>query len=220
MAVRTCKVCGEHNIESLSTCAICGSSLEECELVGISGPEKIGYSNIGKVNYGSENYRNSYYENPVLVKDEVRSYDIYASAGFGIRFAATIIDSIVFSLIEFVIIFIWISINRISGNIDEINKMLSEPSSALLSTLLWWFSFALFECSSLQATIGKLAVGIKVTDDRYKRISFLRATGRYFGKFLSSIILCIGYIMAAFTHNNQALHDIIAGTYVVHKRPY
>jgi uncharacterized RDD family membrane protein YckC len=46
------------------------------------------------------------------------------------------------------------------------------------------------------------------------KISFGRATGRYFGKLLSAFILLIGYIMAGFTEKKQALHDIIAGTLV------
>jgi uncharacterized RDD family membrane protein YckC len=50
-----------------------------------------------------------------------------------------------------------------------------------------------------------------VTDLEGNRITFGRATGRYFGKYLSSLILLIGFIMAAFTEKKQALHDIMAG---------
>ncbi len=67
----------------------------------------------------------------------------------------------------------------------------------------------------MQATPGKKVVGVRVTDERGARIGFGRATGRYFAKILSSLILCIGYIMVAFTRRRQGLHDLMAGTLVV-----
>jgi uncharacterized RDD family membrane protein YckC len=78
-----------------------------------------------------------------------------------------------------------------------------------------WLYYALLESSFKQATLGKMALGLKVTDMEGKRISFGQATGRYFAKILSGLILCIGYLMAAFTEKKQALHDIIVGTLVV-----
>jgi uncharacterized RDD family membrane protein YckC len=73
------------------------------------------------------------------------------------------------------------------------------------------------ESSSKQATLGKLALGIVVTDLNGNRISFGRATGRYFGKIVSGMIFAIGYIMAGFTEKKQALHDMIASCLVVLK---
>jgi uncharacterized RDD family membrane protein YckC len=80
-----------------------------------------------------------------------------------------------------------------------------------------WLYFALMESSSKQGTLGKMALSIMVTDVNGNRITFGRATGRYFGKFLSGLILYIGYIMVAFTEKKQGLHDMIAGTLVVNK---
>lgn len=80
-----------------------------------------------------------------------------------------------------------------------------------------WLYFALMESSGQQGTIGKMALGIKVTDMNGNRIGFGRATGRYFGKIISSLTLTIGYIMAGFTQQKQALHDIIAGCLVINK---
>jgi uncharacterized RDD family membrane protein YckC len=73
------------------------------------------------------------------------------------------------------------------------------------------------ESSSSQATIGKMLMGIKVTDMDGKRITFGRASGRFFGKVLSKLILYIGFIMAAFTEKKQGLHDILAETLVLNK---
>ncbi|MBI4809901.1 MAG: RDD family protein, partial [Ignavibacteriales bacterium] len=80
-----------------------------------------------------------------------------------------------------------------------------------------WLYFALME-SMKGATLGKMALGIIVTDMKGNRISFGRATGRYYGKIISSLTLSIGYIMAGFTQQKQALHDIIAGCLVINKQ--
>jgi uncharacterized RDD family membrane protein YckC len=77
-----------------------------------------------------------------------------------------------------------------------------------------WLYFSLMESSQYQATLGKRALGIVVTDLNGDRISFGKATGRYFGKSISSI-LYIGFIMAAFSDKRQGLHDIMAGTLVL-----
>lgn len=77
-----------------------------------------------------------------------------------------------------------------------------------------WLYFALLESSSMQGTLGKKALGMIVTDLDGNRIGFGRATGRYFAKFLSAIILLIGFVMVAFTQRKQGLHDIIASTLV------
>ena len=84
--------------------------------------------------------------------------------------------------------------------------------------MMIWLYHASFESSKYQATPGKMALGIVVTDYQGERISFGKATGRYFAKIVSTIILLIGYIMAAFTEQKQALHDILAGTLVIKGR--
>ncbi len=83
------------------------------------------------------------------------------------------------------------------------------------SVLINWLYYALMESSRQQATLGKMAMNIKVTDIDGKRISFGRATGRHFAKFISDIIINIGYIFAAFTDKKQALHDLITDCLVI-----
>lgn len=85
---------------------------------------------------------------------------------------------------------------------------------ALLLVMNWLY-FALQESSAAQATLGKRALGIKVTDDYGRRIGFGRASGRFFGKILSSLIFNIGFMLAGWTARKQALHDMIAGSLVV-----
>jgi uncharacterized RDD family membrane protein YckC len=80
-----------------------------------------------------------------------------------------------------------------------------------------WLYSALFESSSWQATPGKRALGLYVTDMAGQRISFGRASGRFFAKMISGLTMMIGYLMAGFTERKQALHDLIAGTLVLRK---
>ncbi len=89
---------------------------------------------------------------------------------------------------------------------------------SLITTVVGWLYFAICESSAWQATVGKLALGIRVTDLQGRRIGFLRALGRYGAKFISAMILCIGFIMVAFTRRKQGLHDLIAGTLVLNGR--
>ena len=87
-----------------------------------------------------------------------------------------------------------------------------------LTSLLAWLYFAVCESSSWQATIGKLAMGIRVTDLQGQRISFPRALGRYAAKLLSTLLLLIGFLMVAWTHRKQGLHDMLANTLVLNGR--
>ncbi len=77
-----------------------------------------------------------------------------------------------------------------------------------------WLYEAFMLSSPYQATLGKMIFGMKVTDLGGNRISFARATGRHFAKWLSGMILFIGFIMVGFTERKQGLHDMLAGTLV------
>jgi len=54
-----------------------------------------------------------------------------------------------------------------------------------------------------------------VVDIEGNRITFMRATGRYFSRIISAIILFFGYLMIAFTDKKQALHDKMTNCIVV-----
>ena len=87
----------------------------------------------------------------------------------------------------------------------------------IFTIVSWWIYYVVMESSSTQGTLGKMALGIKVTDLKGSRISFGRASGRHFGKFISALILSIGFIMVAFTQKKQGLHDKMASCLVVNK---
>lgn len=143
-------------------------------------------------------------------------------AGFWLRVVAYIIDSMILWLPTSVLPFLFIS----PGPGLETDTGLQQPppffiglffGSMLMYVIIYWLYFALMESSAKQATVGKMALKLKVTDMDGNRIGFGQATGRFFGKFVSSIILGIGYLMAGFTEKKQALHDIIADTLVIKK---
>lgn len=80
--------------------------------------------------------------------------------------------------------------------------------------IVWWLYSALMESSRWQATLGKRALGLKVTDVNGVRLFFGRASARFFSKFLSTSTLGIGFLMVAWTKNKQCLHDIVSGSLV------
>ena len=91
----------------------------------------------------------------------------------------------------------------------------SDYFDKILLVVIFWLYFSLMESSKIQGTLGKLILRIKVTDLNGERIEFGKATGRHFSRILSGFVLGIGFLMAAFTKQKQALHDILAGSLVV-----
>jgi uncharacterized RDD family membrane protein YckC len=136
-------------------------------------------------------------------------------AGFWIRVVAYIIDGFILSTIMILIGTIW-SLGSDGDTIDVITTVAQSSMVVFISFFLNWFYYAILESSEYQATLGKKLLGLQVTDEFGRRMSFGRATGRYFSKFISSLILGIGYIMAAFTDRKQALHDKLASTLVIY----
>ena len=129
-------------------------------------------------------------------------------AGFWKRFAAYVIDNLVLYVPQ--------TILRLAL-VDDFDDDVGFGMYFIVSMLIYWIYTAAFESSSKQATPGKIALGIKVTDLNGRRIGFGKATGRNFGFILSTVILGIGLIMIAFTEKKQGLHDKMAGCLVVNK---
>lgn len=153
-------------------------------------------------------------------------------AGFWMRFVAVIIDGIILSILQnllIVPILAGIGFSALGAGIDP--SMFTEEDflaalPALMGTIgtmvlvsgtisILYYSF--MESSKTQATLGKMALGLKVTDENGQNLSFVKCVIRQLGKYVSSIILMIGYIMAGLTEKKQALHDMMAGALVVKK---
>jgi len=151
-------------------------------------------------------------------------------AGFWSRLAAYFLDTTIIAF--FMAVSIWFVKEQLNGyltvNPDAFKAFqVDSGTSDSLATLEYatkfsyyygaifgfifnWVYFAGFESSHMGATPGKWVLGIYVTDMEGKRVSFGRASGRYFGKIISGLILGIGYMMAGFTEKFQALHDMMA----------
>jgi uncharacterized RDD family membrane protein YckC len=99
----------------------------------------------------------------------------------------------------------------------EPELMAADIAWMLINILVAWLYWAGMHSSRYQATVGKMAVGLRVVDYHGERITFMRATGRYLAEILSGLLFGIGYLMVAFTRRRQALHDLIAETFVVRK---
>ncbi|MBX3687791.1 RDD family protein [Dokdonella sp.] len=141
-------------------------------------------------------------------------------AGFWRRCAALGIDGLLIGLVLAGIQVMLLSGTLVhalqGGRVEDLASLIG--TVMLIASLAFvgqWLYFALFECSSWQATPGKRALGLKVVDDNGHRIGFGRASGRHFAKILSGMIFNIGYLMAGLTARKQALHDYVASTLVV-----
>jgi uncharacterized RDD family membrane protein YckC len=162
-------------------------------------------------------------ENAATISDQAAAgeppRDVGRYAGFWLRAVALLIDGLITGVASFILSFvIGFAIgfsNAAAGGDPAVAQFVSGLIGQAISFLRAWLYFALMKSSSLQATLGKKAMGLKVVDTNGERISFGRATGRYFAKILSFLILLIGYFMAGWTKRKQALHDMVAGTLVV-----
>ena len=120
-------------------------------------------------------------------------------AGFWIRVLASIIDSVILIVPSAVV----------SANYGK-------GLGAFMQYVLMW-AYAIYMLNTRQATLGKMAVGIKVISANGNNQTLEKlALREIIGKFLNMITLGIGYLMVAFTAKKQGLHDMIADTVVVY----
>jgi uncharacterized RDD family membrane protein YckC len=156
-------------------------------------------------------------------------------AGFWLRFVAHLIDGLIVGAGVFVLVIPLVFLTGLAATLESLphrmEGMEGQPSPAVIgaifslvfmfvavSVLLQWLYYAYLESGEKQATWGKQALGLYVTDGAANRVSFGRASGRFFAKMISGMIpLGIGYIMAGFTERKQALHDMIAGCLVLRR---
>src|SRR3954466_2764103 len=127
-------------------------------------------------------------------------------AGFWLRVVAAIIDGVLLGVVNSVIgAFFGGGIGAIATQIKPGEEVSSATIAALVGALgtmilitvaIQFVYHAYLESSEKQATVGKMVVGLKVTDLNGQRISFGKASARFFSKILSGLILYIGFMMA------------------------
>lgn len=199
-----CTNCGAHNPDAAKYCQQCGSALPG------AAPE---------------------FPSPAPAPESAPvSAPPVHYAGFWRRFLAHVIDRLILAVINALLVLLFFlnvlrSIVELCVNSCELN-LIAVPATvvslvmslvwlAILVQVIYLLYCAGFESSRSQATPGKMALGIIVTDGQYRRITFARALGRNLGKIISGMILMIGFIMAGLTARKQALHDMLADCVVI-----
>lgn len=141
------------------------------------------------------------------ILDDNLSTQQFRYAGFWVRVGAYIIDAIILGIAQGII-------GSMFVRTPEDMSIMTISTSTILGVLY----FCLMESSEKQATVGKIALNLKVGGLNGERITFMNALGRYFAKILSALIIFIGYIMVAFDDKKQGLHDKLASTIVFHTK--
>ncbi|NDC40487.1 MAG: RDD family protein [Chitinophagia bacterium] len=127
-------------------------------------------------------------------------------AGFWLRFGASFLDGLIIGIPASIVNL---------GLTAALHKPAGDIVGFMFSTIIGWIYFATMESGAGQATVGKRALKIKVTDLKGGRLTFGAATARHFSKWLSVLILFIGYLMMLWNDKHQTLHDRIAGAVVI-----
>ena len=141
-------------------------------------------------------------------------------AGFWLRLLAYILDSLLLGFLLGVFVKPILQNNHVGTSAQDLWRFYNSGTRQAMAFMLLiqlanWLYFAAFESSKWQATPGKKLLTLKVTDLVGQRISFARASGRYFGKLISVLSLLIGFAMAGISEKKQALHDKMADCLVV-----
>ena len=150
-----------------------------------------------------------YKEEDMPVVEEMRY------AGFWIRFGAYVLDSLILYLINLPI--------ALLSPAAMLHWKSNLPYFFLFQSQIALFGYiisAVYEIiliGKYGATVGKMVFQLRVVTGDRKRVTYLRALGRHFAKYLSGLICAIGYIMVAFDNKKRGLHDQICNTRVIRK---
>ena len=149
--------------------------------------------------------------------------------GFWLRFLAYLIDGAVIMVGIFVVAIPLVFLTGLGTLVSQVHPEEDFNDAgfwlimavifllATVSLAVTWLYHAVMESSEWQATVGKKVLDLVVTDMAGRRVSFWRATGRHFAKIVSNVIYPFGHIMAGFTYQKQALHDMIAGCLILRR---
>ena len=162
------------------------------------------------------------------VGDGFRSGDEVVYAGFWRRTAALFIDSMLVGVAYYAIVIVGMLVIGIGGmgGLENIDSLGGGAIGGFLAVIYLAYPLVSglyyigMESSGTQATLGKMAVGIKVTDADGRRLGRGQALGRWVSHLLCYVTLYIGYLMAAFTDRKRGLHDMVASTLVVDRWAY
>jgi len=208
-----CSKCGANVTDGAAFCSACGQPISAVTPVGVAPVQP------------APGLPAPYAASPPLAPILPSPY-----AGFWLRVVAHLIDDLLLGIGFGILVLIAVAIvgvgslrTMIEGMNGEDPQIPAAMISAIIfvglaSMLLAWIYNAGMESSRHQGTLGKMALGLIVTDSQGRPIGFGHATGRYFAKIITGLIpLGVGYAMAGFTEKKQALHDMIAGCLVLRR---
>jgi len=138
--------------------------------------------------------------------------------GFWLRALASTVDLIIFTVLSFLTMVAFLFIT--SGNLNtDILSSYQDGKYGFYAEILYTASYLLYagtmQSSKLQATFGMMLFRFKLCDHQFKKVGFFRVILRELTTYLSAILLCIGFLMIAFTKRKQGLHDKISKTFCV-----
>lgn len=201
-----CSKCGSALGEGAAFCAMCGQA--------VTGPG-IPISPAPAVP-------------PASVQPAAAPAGLYA--GFWLRVVAAIIDGLILTIPLGAVFFLMMAsaLPSLMRSSDPMTVMITVLPRLLMLLLIYlagsWLYWGLLESSAWQATLGKMALGLYVTDLAGNRVTFGRASGRFFAgrgigaiPYLGGLYFLISCIMAGFTEKKQALHDMMASCLVLRK---
>jgi uncharacterized RDD family membrane protein YckC len=207
-----CSKCGNALAASTSFCQNCGTLVSVVALPAADIPGAAFAAPLAPAGVS-----------PHWLPTPTRTY-----AGFWLRFLAHLIDGLVTGAVLCALLVPLVFLTGLGDALRGLHPG-QEPNPAIIFAFvssIWifiligivggWLYYAYCESSEWQATPGKKVLNLSVTDINGNRISFGRASGRFFAKMISGLIpFGIGYIMAGFTEKKQALHDMIASCLVL-----
>jgi uncharacterized RDD family membrane protein YckC len=222
-----CSKCGSRVEDGAAFCPACGQPVQPAASMSAGLPVGTSSAVVLPSGYDPNAYPTASSTAPPIVYAQ----SSVQYAGFWLRVVAYLIDSIILS-VGFMALFIPFAImtglTAVLGNIHpgddprEVGAVLGGTfflglfTVASLAFLGAWLYHAKMESSSWQATLGKKALNLRVTDLYGARISFARASGRHFAKLITGLVpFGVGFMLAGLTERRQALHDIIAGCLVL-----
>ncbi len=209
-----CSKCGANIPDAAAFCNACGQSTGAVPSVPSAGVSGGGYGSA------------------VVTAPAAVAAPSVKYAGFWLRVVAAIIDGILLGIPFAAIFFV-----MIAGHLPFLMHAAQEDPMTIMFTMLptflafaaiclvgSWIYWAALESSSWQATLGKKALGLYVTDLQGSRATFGRTSGRFFAgrgigmvPYIGGLYFIISCILAGITEKKQALHDAIAGCLVLRK---